>query len=532
FSDSKIMSKQFSAGGFHGAGDGVAIMDAKIDSDLLAVLPQHFVREHGAIPVYRKNGKVVVAVAHGTAPEVLDYVKFRCGSGADFVPVSPDTVQNLIDKNYGAADESGVFSEDSIRNVIDEAARASGGAYVLRTDADFSKSSPVVRLAGSIIEEAFSKRASDVHFEPYEEELRVRYRIDGVLYVFHRLPIEIAPILTSRIKVMCELDIAEKRRAQQGRMNFRTLRGDDFECRISVVPVTFGEKIAIRLLDKGPLKFSLKQLGFEDSQLAGFEKAVKAENGMVLIAGPTGSGKTTTLYSVLEEIKSERINIVTAEDPIEYKLSGINQVQIRENIGLTFSECLRNFLRQDPDVILVGEIRDSKTADIAVKASLTGHLMFSTIHTSDALSSVIRLLDMGVEPFLVASSLHAVVAQRLVRVICHSCKKPAATSAAALISAGISEEQCPADAVFEGAGCNDCSSTGYRGREAVYEVVVVDSELKEMIARRAPLSEMRRWAASREITTMRLNAIRKLALGVTTLEEVVKNTPPDSNKEI
>ncbi|QMU56009.1 MAG: type II secretion system protein GspE [Candidatus Mycalebacterium zealandia] len=526
-----MMSKQFSAGGFRGAENSPVRMDTRIDSDLLAAFPENFVREHGAIPVYRKNGKVIVAVAPGAAPEVLDYVKFRYGSSADFVPVSSDTVQNLIEKNYGAGDESGVFSKDSIRGVIEEVARVSSGAYALRADADFSISSPVVRLAGSIIEEAFSKRASDVHLEPYEEGLRVRYRIDGVLYVFHRLPIEIAPILTSRIKVMCELDIAEKRRAQQGQMNFRTSRGDDFECRVSVVPVTFGEKIAIRILDKGPLNFSLKQLGFEDSQLADFEKAVRAENGMVLIAGPTGSGKTTTLYSVLEEIKSEQINIVTAEDPIEYNLSGINQVQIRENIGLTFSECLRNFLRQDPDVILVGEIRDSKTADIAVKASLTGHLMFSTIHTSDALSSVVRLLDMGIEPFLVASSLHAVVAQRLVRVICPSCKKPAAVNSAALKSAGISEKQCPADAVYESAGCDNCSSTGYRGREAVYEVAVVDSELKEMIARRASLSEMRRWAADKGINTMRRNAIRKLALGITTLEEVVKNTPPDSNKE-
>lgn len=521
------MSKEFSAGGFNGAGEGAEIRDARIDSDLLAAIPEHFARGHGVIPVYRKNGRVVVAVARGATPEALEYVKFRCGSGADFMPVSTDTVQSFIDKNYGAADTSGVFSEESIRGVLDEAAHVSRGADALWENADFSRSSPVVRLVNSIIEEAFSKRASDIHLEPYGDELRVRYRIDGVLYVFHRLPIDTAPILTSRIKVMCEIDIAEKRRAQQGRMNYRSSSGNGFECRVSVVPVTFGEKTAIRLLDKGPLNFSLRQLGFEKSQLTDFEKAIRAENGMVLIVGPTGSGKTTTLYSVLEEIKSERINIVTAEDPIEYNLSGINQVQIRESIGLTFSECLRNFLRQDPDVILVGEIRDSETADIAVKASLTGHLMFSTIHTSDALSSVARLLDMGIEPFLVASSLHAVVAQRLVRVICDSCRKPAAESAAALRSAGISAGQCPEGSVFEGAGCADCSPIGYRGREAVYEVAVVDSELREMIASRAPLSEMRRWAERKGMTTLRRNAVGKLALGVTTLEEVVKNTPPD-----
>ncbi len=507
----------------------------KIDSELTRAVPEHFAREHQAVPLYRKNGSIVMAVTESVTSDVLEYVKFRAGSGVDFVLASPETILSLIDDNYGARDEtaetrSAAVSEDIIRRIVDEAASASRKGSEADGVSDFSSSSPVVKLSNAIIEEAFFKRASDIHMEPYEEECRVRYRIDGVLYVFHRLPLQTAPILTSRLKVMCGLNIAEKRQTQQGRMKFRTSRGETVECRVSIVPVIFGEKIAIRILDGSPFHLTLRQLGFEDSQLADFDKAVKAENGMALIAGPTGSGKTTTLYSTLSEISGDDVNIMTVEDPIEYNLSGINQVQVREDIGLTFSECLRSFLRQDPDVILVGEIRDSKTADIAIKAALTGHLMLSTIHTGDALSSVIRLLDMGIEPFLIASSLHAVVAQRLVRVICANCKKSASATAASLSAAGISPEACPSGSVCEGAGCEVCSSTGYRGREAAYEVAVIDEELRGMIVSRAPLEEMRRWASGKGIKTMRQSAVEKLSRGVTTVEEVVRNTPPDNRR--
>ena len=496
------------------------------DRGLLEMFPESFAREHGAVPVRTDDGRVAVAVAAGGASaDVLEYVKFRCGAPVSLVSVRPETLRSLIESGYGGGEEAeGVFSPDSIRRMADEASAETGSPEDgAPPEHDYvSLSSPVVRLSNSIIEEAFSKRASDIHIEPYENELRVRYRIDGVLYVFHRFPPRIAPALTSRLKVMCELDIAEKRRAQQGRMNFRASGGRSFECRISVVPVIFGEKVAVRILDKGPLHFSLGKLGFTDAQLADFEKSVRAENGMVLIAGPTGSGKTTTLYSVIEEIKSEETNIITAEDPIEYNLPGISQVQVREAVGLTFPECLRTFLRQDPDVILVGEIRDRETADIAVKASLTGHLMLSTIHTTDALSAVVRLLDMGVEPFLVASSLRAVAAQRLVRVICERCSRPLSPSAPVSPEfAGIR------DGLREGAGCPACSNLGYRGREAVYEVAVVDAELREMIVSGAPLSDMRKWASRAGMSTMRKNAVLKLKRGVTTAEEVLKNTPAD-----
>ena len=497
------------------------------DPGLLEMFPESFAREHGAIPVRTSGGAIALAVAAGEASsDVLEYVKFRCGAPVSLMPVRPETLRSLMENGYGGAaePEEGAFSPDSIKRMAEEAsAEAAPSGDGAPHEGDYvSLSSPVVRLSNSIIEEAFSKRASDIHLEPYENELRVRYRIDGVLYVFHRLPLQIAPALTSRLKVMCELDIAEKRRAQQGRMNFRTSGGRSFECRISVVPVIFGEKVAVRILDKGPLNFSLSKLGFTDSQLADFEKSVRAENGMVLIAGPTGSGKTTTLYSVIEEIKSEETNIITAEDPIEYNLPGISQVQVREAVGLTFPECLRTFLRQDPDVILVGEIRDRETADIAVKASLTGHLMLSTIHTTDALSAVVRLLDMGVEPFLVASSLRAVAAQRLVRVICGRCKRPVSPS----------EPVPPAFAehrgdLREGAGCPACSNLGYRGREAVYEVAVVDAELREMIVSGASLGDMRKWAARAGMSTMRENAVLKLRRGMTTAEEVLKATPAD-----
>lgn len=507
----------------------------RVDSELLSVVSEQFAREHKAVPVYRRNGSIVMAVTESATSEILDYVKFRSGSPVDFVLVSPQAVQTLIDKNYGGTEgKNGLrgadLPENTIRRIVDEVASASRNSAGDGGVSDFSDSSPVVKLSNFIIEEAFSKRASDIHMEPYEGEFRVRYRIDGTLYVFHRLPLQTAPVLISRLKVMCALNIAEKRQPQQGRMKFKTSRGDSFECRVSAVPVIFGEKIAVRILDSRPLHLTLGQLGFEDNQLADFQKSVKTENGMVLIAGPTGSGKTTTLYSTLAEINSDEINIMTVEDPIEYNLVGINQVQVREDIGLSFSNCLRSFLRQDPDVILVGEIRDSETADIAVKASLTGHLMLSTIHTGDALSSVIRLLDMGIEPFLIASSLHAVVAQRLVRVICGNCKKAAPVRADTLLAAGIPAQSCAPDSLREGVGCRACSSTGYRGREAVYEVAVLDGELKRMIAARASLSEMKEWALRKGMKTMRQSAVEKLSRGVTTLEEVVRNTPPDDRR--
>ncbi len=506
----------------------------RIDPELLEVVPEHFARKHSAFPLRGEDGSIVMAVPKGVKPDALDCVKFHSGRTTEFIPVSPQTVTALIENNYAKptnlTSPDGGFASDAIQRIIDEVSLSSQSEDGRQSVTDFSQSSPVVKLTNSIIEEAFFKRASDIHLEPYENELRVRYRIDGVLYVFHRLPIRIAPVLTSRLKVMCELNIVEKRLTQQGRMDFQTSHGKSFECRISVVPVIFGEKVAIRILDSKPLHFSLSQLGFESTQLADFERALRVENGMVLIAGPTGSGKTTTLYSVLEEIKSDNINIITAEDPIEYNISGINQVQVREDIGLTFSECLRSFLRQDPDVILVGEIRDSQTAEIAVKASLTGHLMLSTIHTGDSLSSIVRLLDMGIEPFLVASSLRAVVSQRLVRVICDSCKQNAEIAAAVLRAAEIPEEDCRPDSVCEGAGCPACSEIGYRGREAVYEVVVVNSELREMIVSGASTGEMREWAARGGLKTMRQNAIEKLSRGITTLEEVLKNVPYDGGE--
>lgn len=526
------MTKRFSSGDSFVSGENPSDTETPlIDSELLKIIPEKLAKERGAIPLRRENGSVVVAVSGETTPDVLDFVKFRSGKGADFVSVSSETARLLIEKNYGAetggkqAVAQNAFSPEAIKRIAEEASRAERGENPSDTVTAFTQSSPVVRLSNSIIEEAFSKRASDIHIEPYEDELRVRYRIDGVLYVFHTFPVQTAPILVSRFKVMFGLDIAEKRRAQQGRMKFSPPGGESFECRVSVVPVTFGEKVAIRILDRTTLQLSLSGLGFEDGQLSGFEKAVRAENGMILIAGPTGSGKTTTLYSAIEEIKSPETNIITVEDPIEYDLDGINQVQVRESTGLTFPECLRSFLRQDPDVILVGEIRDSETADIAVKASLTGHLMLSTVHTTDALSSIVRLLDMGIEPFLVASSLHAVVAQRLVRLICGSCKKPASINPSAL-AAAIPEETAAPESLFEGGGCAACSNTGYKGREAVFEVAVVDSELKEMIVAGASPGEMRGWAARKGMRTMRQNAIHKLSLGITTLEEVVKNTPP------
>ena len=386
---------------------------------------------------------------------------------------------------------------------------------------------PVVRLCNVVLMSAIQKGASDIHIEPYEKELRVRYRIDGILYNIMTPPMKFRDAIVSRIKIMAKLDIAEKRLPQDGRIKIRFNEGGvpkEIDFRVSVLPTLFGEKIVMRLLDKDKLMLDMTKLGFEQESLTKFEVAIERPWGMVLVTGPTGSGKTNTLYSAISRINTVETNIMTAEDPVEFNLVGVNQVQVRENIGLNFAAALRSFLRQDPNIILVGEIRDFETAEIAVKAALTGHLVLSTLHTNDAPSTVNRLMNMGIEPFLVASSVHLICAQRLVRRVCSNCKEPSPLPAAALIQAGFTPEDANSVTPFKGKGCEKCNQTGYKGRVGLYEVMEIAEELRELILVGASGLELRRKAVDEGMITLRQSGLRKVKIGVTTVEEVVRET--------
>jgi len=385
---------------------------------------------------------------------------------------------------------------------------------------------PVVKLANLILVEGIKKGVSDIHIEAYEKKFRVRYRLDGAMFEVMAPPMKLRAALTSRIKIMADLDIAERRLPQDGRIKLK-LKDREVDMRVSSLPCLFGEKIVLRILDKSNLTLDLAKLGFEPKALQDFMTAISSPYGMVLVTGPTGSGKTTTLYSALNYINTEDINIMTAEDPVEYNLMGINQVHMKEEIGLNFAAALRSFLRQDPDVIMVGEIRDYETAEIAVKAALTGHLVMSTLHTNDAPSTINRLLNMGVEPFLVASSVILIMAQRLIRRICTGCKEEEQASPESLIEIGFDPEDAQSVVCFKGKGCNNCSNTGYKGRMAIYEVMPIGEELRELILQGASSDEIKKKVMSLRMKTLRMSGLQKVKEGVTTVEEVVNTTFKD-----
>jgi len=384
----------------------------------------------------------------------------------------------------------------------------------------------VVKLVNLILVDAIKKMASDIHIEPYEKSFRVRYRIDGVLYEVMKPPMKLKNALISRIKIMSRLDIAERRLPQDGRIKLKT-KGKEMDFRVSVLPTLFGEKVVLRLLDKSNLQLDMTKLGFEEKQLRDFKDAIYKPFGMVLVTGPTGSGKTTTLYSGLSELNKTTENISTAEDPVEFNLGGINQVQMHESIGLTFAACLRSFLRQDPDIIMVGEIRDFETAEIAIKAALTGHMVLSTLHTNDAPSTINRMLNMGVEPFLVSSAVNLILAQRLARCICLDCKEEIKIPKETLLDLGVPDEEVGSFKCFHGTGCPICSQTGYKGRIALYEVMPLYEEIKELVLVGASSAEIKREAMRLGMLTLRQSGINKLKNGITTVEEVVRCSVKD-----
>jgi type IV pilus assembly protein PilB len=489
-------------------------------------VPEEVASKHTVIPVNRAGSTLILATSDPSNIYALDDIKFLTGYSIQPVVAAEEAIRRGIDKYYDQStsleDVMGGFDDSDIDLVQDDDDVDIGEL------AKASEDAPVVKLVNLILTDAVKKEASDIHVEQYEKTFRVRYRIDGVLYEAMKPPMKLRNAITSRIKIMSELDIAERRLPQDGRIKLKMGRGREMDFRVSVLPTLFGEKVVMRLLDKSNLQLDMTKLGFEQPQLDTFKNCIHQPYGMVLVTGPTGSGKTTTLYSALSELNQISENLSTCEDPVEFNLTGINQVQMHDDIGLNFAAALRSFLRQDPDIIMVGEIRDFETAEIAVKAALTGHMVLSTLHTNDAPSTVNRLLNMGIEPFLVASSVNCIVAQRLARRVCEECRAddPEVT-VEALVDAGMTEDVARSTTPAVGGGCRNCSDTGYKGRLAVYEVMEIKDDLKEFVLNGASALELKREAIRLGMKTLRQSALSKVAEGVTTLQEVLRVSSAD-----
>ena len=499
----------------------------EVDPEVIALIPEDVALKHGVVPVNRAGSTLILATADPSNIYALDDIKFLTGYNIQAVVASEEAIKRGIERYYeqnsDLDDVMAAFDDSDIDFVQDD---DDIDAAELGREAE---DAPVVKLVNLILTDAIKKSASDIHIEPYEKSFRVRYRIDGVLYEVMKPPIKLKNALISRLKIMSELDIAERRLPQDGRIKLKLGRGREMDFRVSILPTLFGEKIVLRLLDKSNLQLDMTKLGFEEPQLAIFKNCIHRPFGMVLVTGPTGSGKTTTLYSALSELNTIADNLSTAEDPVEFNLSGINQVQMHEDIGLNFAAALRSFLRQDPDIIMVGEIRDFETAEIAVKAALTGHMVLSTLHTNDAPSTVNRLLNMGIEPFLVASSVNCIVAQRLARRVCEECKEPdPEISIDELVAAGMSEDEARETSPVRGAGCPNCSETGYKGRVAVYEVMEITEEIKDFVLNGASTVEIKREAIRSGMTTLRRSALNMLKNEVTALSEVFRVSAADN----
>ena len=530
-----------------------------IDSAVLRLIPQEVAQKHCVLPLSRVGATLTLAMVDPTNVFAMDDVKFMTGLNVEPVVVAEGSIQQAIAKYYGSSREIELASA-SVENMAAEARNGSNGSNGSITHADLvsldsidfdhgeaegievledneeidlstlskmSEDAPVVRLVNVLLVDALRRGASDIHVEPYEKELRIRFRIDGVLYDVMHPPLKMRDALISRIKIMSKLDISEKRLPQDGRIKIKVKvdsRSRELDFRVSTLPTLFGEKVVLRLLDKQNLMLDMTKLGFEPESLTKFKRNITKPYGMVLVTGPTGSGKTNTLYSALQSLNTIDTNIMTAEDPVEFNLPGINQVQMKEQIGLNFAAALRAFLRQDPNIVLVGEIRDFETAEIAIKAALTGHLVLSTLHTNDAPSTISRLMNMGIEPFLVATSVNLIQAQRLIRRICKDCKQEHQTPPEALVEVGFSADEAKTIKTYKGKGCATCNSTGYKGRIGLYEVLEITDEIRELILIGASALELRKKAVEDGMITLRESGLYKIRLGVTTIEEVVRET--------
>ena len=528
-----------------------------IDDSVIRLIPREVAEKYSVLPLSRVGATLTLAMVDPTNVFAMDDIKFMTGLNIEPVVVSEASVQEAIGKHYvssreielagqtdtylgtvtGNGNGNGSLSAADMVTLdqLDFDAEAADELEVIEDEdeidlsrlAKMSEDAPVVRLVNVLLVDSLQRGASDIHIEPYEKEMRIRFRIDGVLYDVMHPPLRMRDALTSRIKIMSKLDISEKRLPQDGRIKIKLRhegRSRELDFRVSTLPTLFGEKVVLRLLDKEKLMLDMTKLGFEPESLVKFQRNISRPYGMVLVTGPTGSGKTNTLYSALQSLNTPETNIMTAEDPVEFNLHGINQVQMKEQIGLNFAAALRSFLRQDPNIVLVGEIRDFETAEIAIKAALTGHLVLSTLHTNDAPSTISRLMNMGIEPFLVATSVNLIQAQRLIRRICKDCKTENPLPVEALIEVGFSQEEIKEFKTYKGKGCKTCNGTGFKGRVGLYEVMEVTDDMRELILIGASALELRKRAIEEGMITLRQSGLRKIKEGITTIEEVVRET--------
>jgi len=505
----------------------VNLADITIEETLIKLLPASLAQKNFAIPVAKRGRILTVVMLNPADIQALEDIRFS--TGYEIAPaVAPESaILKAIDRYYGSVGMLAKVTEDlesvETMTVTEEQAEEDVASTDLSEAAATVDSGPIAKLVNKLLVDAVAKRASDIHIEPYEKELRVRYCIDGILHEIMNPPYNMRSAIATRVKILSKLNIAERRRPQDGRIKVKV--GEKMiDVRVSIVPTLFGEKVALRILDRSATVFDLVQLGFEEKPLKDFIKSIRTPYGIVLSTGPTGCGKTTTLYAALNLINSTEVNIITAEDPIEYSLYGINQLQVNEDIGLTFESALRSFLRQDPNIIMVGEIRDKDTTEMAIRSSLTGHLVLSSVHTNSSALTLTRLIDMKVEPFLLASSLLSVQCQRLVRRICPNCKEPEKISAESLRERGVRSEELGATTVYRGRGCMTCHNTGYRGRIGIMEVMIISPTIRDMLLKRRTAAEIEEQAVKEGMATLRKDAMIKVRNGITSLDEALKET--------
>ncbi|MFI5096341.1 MAG: type IV-A pilus assembly ATPase PilB [Candidatus Acidiferrales bacterium] len=503
----------------------------EIDPNVIKLIPQDTALRYQVVPLSRVGSVLTIAMTDPTNVFAMDDIKFMTGFNVEPVVASESAIGEAISRFYGGGASSHEELSNLMKDLVDEDQELELAAEEQEMDASAlekaAEEAPIIKLVNLILTDSVKRGASDIHVEPYENEMRVRFRVDGVLQTVMNPPLKLRDAMTSRLKIMAKLDIAEKRLPQDGRIMIKYKsegRKKELDFRVSSVPTLYGEKIVLRLLDKENLRLDMTKLGFEQESLKKFERNILKPYGMVLVTGPTGSGKTNTLYSSVARLNQVETNIMTAEDPVEFQLAGINQVQMKEQIGLNFAAALRAFLRQDPNIILVGEIRDFETAEIGVKAALTGHLVLSTLHTNDAPSTISRLMNMGIEPFLVATSVNLICAQRLVRRICVNCKEELEVPEQALIDAGYSPEEVKTTKIYHGKGCSTCNKGGYKGRTGLYEVMEINDELRELILVGASALELKKKAIEQGMITLRRSGLIKVAAGQTTMEEVLRET--------
>jgi len=507
--------------------------------DVINLIPVDIAKKHMIMPIHRIRSFLTMAMVDPTDLDVIENVRFRTSLSIQPVISSESGIMDAINKYYGASDSV------RVKEIIEEIEQADDGTVNVIEDEEedydvaelvhSTEEAPVITLVNTIFMDAIKRGASDVHFEPYERSFRVRYRIDGILHEMMDLAMKFKNPVISRVKILSTMDIAEKRLPQDGRIKMRVKWGDnnrkEVDMRVSCIPTMFGEKIVSRILDREMLKLDLTKLGFEKESLEVFQEAIVKPWGIVLVTGPTGSGKTNTLYSAISTLNAREKNIMTAEDPVEFYMPGINQVNIKEEIGLNFATSLRSFLRQDPDIMLVGEMRDYETVDIAIKAALTGHLVFSTVHTNDAAGTIVRLVNMDIEPFLISDSLVVIAAQRLVRRLCKKCREEHKLTPEALVDIGFSPEDAKKMTIFKSKGCAACNDTGYKGRVGLYEVMDVNNDIRDLILRKAQPREMKKKAVEQGMITLRQSGLIKIKDGITSVEEVLRETAKDTETQ-